>query len=452
VTTPHAAASLPVKVIPLPSQRTFQPGDDLVDAIAEAMQAQQLTFATHDVLLVTSKVVSLTEGAVVHRSDGDLTTVRREQARHDAQDIVADSPHVLVTRTAHGFVAANGGIDASNLHDDTQLLLLPDNPDRSAATLRQAVQDRFAVELAVIITDTFGRPWRMGQTDVALGVSGIRALRDERGRTDRYGHLLDVTEAAIADALAGASDLVRHKASGTPFVLIRGVDPELFDRTLDGEGAALIRPPERDLFRYGGPTAIERGLSARRTVRQFTPEVPVDPTVLDAAVRAAITVSAPHGSQPWRFIELTAETRTVLLDRMAAAWQADLQRDGVPADVIARRQQRSDTVLRLAPTLIVAFVDVADADTYADRRRQAAEYDLFLLAGGAAIQNFQVTLSAHGAASAWISAPLFCADVIRTSLALPVTYRPLGMIAAGYPLHTPPTRPDTSAEPFWQQR
>lgn len=435
--TPNSAS---ISVIPVPSQATFTHGDDLADAIETALTANALTLQPYDVVLVSSKVVSLTEGATVSRTAGDLTAARRDYARRDAHEIVADSPHVLITRTKHGFVAANGGLDASNVADRTQLLLLPDDPDRSAQILRHALTTRYDVTVAVIITDTFGRPWRMGQTDVALGVSGIHPVRDERGTTDLYGQTLDVTEAAIADALAGAADLVRHKASGTPFVLIRGLDPALFDPTVNAGGQALIREPDRDLFRFGGSTAIEHGLVQRRTIRQFVADQTVPDTVIEAAVRTAIQVSAPHHSQPWRFSALTDTTRQTLLDQMAAAWRTDLTRDGINPEVIDRRLEHSNAVLRQAPTLLVAFVDLAAADTYGDRRRQHAEHELFMLSGGAAIQNFQVTLAAHNAASAWISAPLFCADVIRSALDVPGTYRPLGMLAIGYPATTPPVR------------
>lgn len=442
----------PITVIPVPSRQTFRPGDDLLAGVTSALSEAQVRLAPHDVLLVTSKVVSLTEGALVARDAGDLTAVRRAQARQDAHEIVADAPYVLITRTRHGFVAANGGIDASNLADDTQLLLLPDDPDATATALRHAIRDQMGIDVAVIITDTFGRPWRNGQTDVALGVSGLAPLRDERGDTDRYGHVLDVTEAAVADALAGAADLVRQKASGVPFVVVRGVDRSLFDLSSNTGGAAMVRDADRDLFRFGGATAIEAGLAARRTVRQFDPSRRVDDDIIAAGVRAAITVAAPHHSEPWRFLTLTRPTRTALLDQMATAWQADLAGDGAHETVIAARIARSDAILRAAPTLILAGVDVAAAHHYTDRRRQAAEYDLFLLSGGAAIQNFQVTITAHGAASAWISAPVFCADTIRACLQLPASFRPLGMLAVGFPAEHPAGRPKRPIDRFFSER
>ena len=132
-----------------------------------------------------------------------------------------------MTETPHGFVSANGGIDASNVPGDDHALLLPADPDASAAAIVAAVTARTGVRIGVIVTDTFGRPWRLGQTEVALGVAGTAALRDERGGTDLDGDVLEVTEAAVADEVAGAADLVRTKASGTPFVLVRGLDPRL---------------------------------------------------------------------------------------------------------------------------------------------------------------------------------------------------------------------------------
>jgi coenzyme F420-0:L-glutamate ligase / coenzyme F420-1:gamma-L-glutamate ligase len=152
--------------------------------------------------------------------------------------IVADTPGVLITRTPHGFVAANGGIDGSNVDDGDLALLLPADPDASAAALRADPGRAHRRDVGVVVTDTFGRPWRVGQTDVALGVAGAPALRDERGGRDLDGRPLVVTAPAVADELAAAADLVRTKASGTPFVLIRGLPP---DRP--GTGADLVRHP-----------------------------------------------------------------------------------------------------------------------------------------------------------------------------------------------------------------
>ncbi|MFU8840462.1 MAG: coenzyme F420-0:L-glutamate ligase [Nitriliruptoraceae bacterium] len=440
--------SAALTVVPLPTTHRVRAGDDLADLLLTTVAAQGLTLADGDVVCVASKVVSLAEGAVVALPPGEPRDARRMLARADAAEVVAEAPWVLITRTRHGFVAANGGIDASNVPEGTALLL-PQAPDASAAALRRAVRTRTGVAIGVLITDTFGRPWRTGQTDVALGVAGLPPIRDERGLVDLDGRPLEVTEAAVADELAGAADLVRTKAAGTPFVLIRGFEP---GPGRPGTGAALLRDAATDLFASGGPTAAERAIARRRTVRDFAPEVPVPDAVLEAAVRAAATAPAPHGTRPWRFLRLTETTRTRLLDAMAARWRHDLERDGVPAEAIARRLARSDAVLRPAPVLLLPLVSLADAHDYPDPRRTSAERDLFLLSGGAAIQNLQVVLAAHGLGAAWISSTAFCPGTVRDVLGLDDTEQPLGLVAIGKPEQPPPPRQPTDGEGLLETR
>lgn len=200
---------------------------------------------------------------------------------------MAETPDVLVVETAHGFVCANAGVDASNLPDGV-LSLLPGDPDASARAVAEAVADRTGVRIGVVVTDTFGRPWRMGQTDVAIGVAGIAPLRDERGGTDRHGHPLEVTVAAVADELAAAADLARRKADGAPFVVVRGAPVDLDP---DATARPLVRPPAEDLFRWGG------ALGVFATVEAMGVEVdPGPPVVLrgdpDAVTRARTALSA----------------------------------------------------------------------------------------------------------------------------------------------------------------
>jgi coenzyme F420-0:L-glutamate ligase / coenzyme F420-1:gamma-L-glutamate ligase len=446
-------------LLPLPSPKRFRPGDDLAGALLAAASAAGVALEDGDVVCVASKVVSLVEGAIVALPAGDARAARQQLARDDATAIVADAPWVVITRTRHGFVAANGGIDVSNLpaghdrtepgsdhharsdHDRTEpgadhharsehvALRLPEDPDASAAGLRAALQHRAGVHVGVIVTDTFGRPWRLGQTDVALGVAGMPVVRDERGGVDLDGRPLEVTQAAIADEVAGAADLVRSKASATPFVLVRG----LAHTGRHGRGAELVRPLAEDLFAAGGTTAVERAVTSRRTVRRFDPDRAVPPAALRAAVAAAATAPAPHHTRPWRVLRLTATTRSRLLDAMAATWREDLAGDGLDDEAIARRLGRSDAILRVAPELLVPFVVLDGAHTYPDERRTAAERDLFVLSGGAALQNLQVVLAGHGLGAAWVSSTVFCPDTVRHALALPASWEPLGMVAVGWP-------------------
>lgn len=232
-------------------------GDDLAALIADATQLRG-----GDVLVVAQKVVSKAEGAVATlEPDADVAAVRRALARRLAARVVADTPWALIVETATGLVCANAGVDASNTPIGT-LVLLPDDPDASAARLRERLRDVAGVDVGVVVADTFGRPWRLGQTDVAIGVAGVPALRDERGGVDRQGRRLEVTEVAVADELAAAADLVRRKADGVPAVVVRGF---AYESDEAATARQLVRPRELDLFPRG------RGMLAAAIAEQRWP-------------------------------------------------------------------------------------------------------------------------------------------------------------------------------------
>jgi coenzyme F420-0:L-glutamate ligase/coenzyme F420-1:gamma-L-glutamate ligase len=217
------------------------PGDDLVGLLARAVSDAQ----EGDVLVVTQKVVSKAEAQLVpidpNDPDSKMKIVEAESVR-----ILRRRGELVVSETRHGFVCANAGVDLSNVQDGWAALL-PEDPDRSARRLRDGLRARLDVELAVIISDTFGRPWRRGLTDVAIGCAGIQAVVDLRGTVDGNGRELDATEVCIVDELASAAELVMGKSSGICAAVIRGVDPAWLGR---GEvHAEVVRPPAEDLFR-----------------------------------------------------------------------------------------------------------------------------------------------------------------------------------------------------------
>lgn len=260
-TEPGPAAGR-VEVVALAGLPEVHPGDDLGRLVGDALEATPaaLPLVAGDVLVVTQKVVSKAEGAVV-----DLRTVdprpeavawaeawgrdarQVEVVLREARRIVRMAHGVLITETAHGFVCANGGVDASNVGPGSgdAVTLLPRDPDASAARLRAALRDRFGRDLPVIVSDSFGRPWRWGITDVALGVSGLLPLEDLRGMPDADGRVMRTTVRAVADELASAAELALGKTAGRPVALVRGANPPL------GEGSIrdVLMAPEQDLFR-----------------------------------------------------------------------------------------------------------------------------------------------------------------------------------------------------------
>ncbi len=226
---------------PLTGIGEVRPGDDVAELLIPPLEA--LEPQSGDIVIVTHKIVSKAEGSVVE-IEGDEEAFRRSLIEKEAVSIVRRRGDLVIAETKHGFICANAGIDRSNASPGT-MILLPRDPDQSAHRIRMRLERYFTVDLGVIISDTFGRPWRRGLTDIAIGVSGVTAIKDLRGSTDWTGRVLDVTEVAIADELAAAADLVMGKASGIPGALVRGLESGLGS----GLGSDLIRPPGEDLFR-----------------------------------------------------------------------------------------------------------------------------------------------------------------------------------------------------------
>jgi coenzyme F420-0:L-glutamate ligase/coenzyme F420-1:gamma-L-glutamate ligase len=228
-------------ILPLVGIGHVAPGDEITDLLADSLEP--LAPEPGDVLVVTHKIVSKAEGRVVSVV-GDEETLKRALVEAEAVSIVRRRGGLIIAETKHGFICANAGVDRSNAEPGT-MILLPEDPDRSAHRIRARLRRRLGIDLPVIISDTFGRPWRRGLTDVAIGVSGLEAVVDLKGTRDWVGRELEVTEIAVADELASAADLVMGKAEGIPAALIRGYRGPRGE----GRGQDLVRPPEEDLFR-----------------------------------------------------------------------------------------------------------------------------------------------------------------------------------------------------------
>jgi coenzyme F420-0:L-glutamate ligase/coenzyme F420-1:gamma-L-glutamate ligase len=429
-----------LQVIPVRGLPDFRPGNDLAGAIGAAAP----WIVDGDVLVVTSKAVSKVEGQLVP-SPSDA--VEREQFRRDLIDsetvrLVAQVGRTKIVENRLGIVAAAAGIDASNVRLD-EIALLPVDPDASAAALVDAFADR-GLRVGVVITDTQGRAWRNGVTDVAIGAAGVRVVEDHRGGVDAFGNELVVTQVGLGDEIAATGDLVKGKLAGVPVAVVRGLNaPGRADAGVMQEpgAAALIRPYGEDLFRLGTDLAIEQGrreaVLLRRTVRTFT-EAPVDGQLLARCVGVALTAPAPHSSRPVRFV-LLCEHRAELLDAMRNRWAADLAADGWSPERIARRTARGQ-ILHEAPEVILPFVTGDGRHDYPDEHRRQAERTMFTVAGGAAVQALLVALAAEGLGSAWISSTIFAPDVVRSVLELPADWEPLGAVAVGFAAEPPVVR------------
>lgn len=410
--TVHAVAGIP----------EVGPGDDVAALIGAAVTASGLGLRDGDILCVTSKILSKAEGRVV-RADDREAAIDAEMVR-----LVARRGPTRIVQTRHGFVMAAAGVDASNTPAGT-VLLLPEDPDGSARDIADTLRDRFGVAVGVVVTDTFGRPWREGQTDVAIGCAYVNALMDHRGTIDAFGNELLVTAAATADELAGAGEVVKGKADGVPVAVIRGLgdlvtaEPGLGVRP-------LIRSAESDMFSLGTTEAMREGVLRRRTTQWFASD-PVPGELVRRAVAAALTAPTPFsstssatsasesdGTAPWRFVLLESEMgRKTFTSALA------------------------DSVLERAPYLVVpCYLATAAAGTGTGTRTEFVVASL-----GAAVENFLVTLAADGIGSLWMDTD---SDSVRELLALPDGWEPLGVIAIGKPAETTPSVPPRDPEDF----
>ncbi|HSJ51523.1 MAG TPA: coenzyme F420-0:L-glutamate ligase [Actinomycetota bacterium] len=369
-----------VEIIPVRGVPAVRAGDDLGELLADRMAP--LEPRRGDVVAVTQKVVSKAEGRLVPEGAlGRAGWVERESVR-----VLARRGDLVISQTRHGFVCANAGVDASNVEAGL-LTLLPEDPDASAGRLRSAFADRLGLEVAVVVTDTFGRPWRRGLVNVAIGCAGLPALVDLRGTTDHTGRELEATVVALADEVAAASGLVMGKAARIPAAIVRGV----------GTGGPvvpareLVRPPQEDLF----PASPLLALTAPEP-SSGPWEVPDE--VVQEAARAAMEAAAPGEEAPRLVV---AATSAPARRRLLAALD-----DGGGA-------------LGSAAVLLVPFVRPA-----APEDRDAA-----LAAGGAAVQNLILAFRVQGYPVRWM--PPTRPDAMRSSLEVDDGWVPLGVVAAG---------------------
>ena len=247
-----------ISIIGLDGVPEVRPGDDLAGIILGAVEASGERLRDGDLLVVTHKIVSKAEGRLVDLREVEPSEFARRHAEQWGRDprqievvlresarIVRMANGIIIAETPHGFICANAAVDASNVPGDDIVCLLPRDPDASAAALRDAIRERVGADVPIVITDSFGRAWRMGITNVAIGVAGIAPLADYRGQEDPYGRLLHASVLAVADELAAAAELVHGKVDSRPVALIRGYP---FTRA-EGRARDLLMDPARDLFR-----------------------------------------------------------------------------------------------------------------------------------------------------------------------------------------------------------
>lgn len=230
-----------IQIFPIDGIPEVHQGDDLPDLILDAIGRSETRLIAGDVVVVTHKIVSKAEGRII---DADDEAAYRAAVAAEAKAIIRRRGDLVITQTRHGFICANAGVDRSNVAGG-RAVLLPLDPDRSAHGIRMRIQQAIGIDVPVIVSDTFGRPWRRGQTDIAIGVSGLAVMDDHKGMPDANGRVMEATEIAIVDEIASAADLAMGKTTQIPVAIVRGVAWE----SGSGRATDLVRPPHEDLFR-----------------------------------------------------------------------------------------------------------------------------------------------------------------------------------------------------------
>jgi coenzyme F420-0:L-glutamate ligase / coenzyme F420-1:gamma-L-glutamate ligase len=255
---PPTPQSNEIRVIPIPLSDEIQPNDSVLDKLLQSMHKRKCYFERGDILILKHKIISKAEGQIIDLSAIDPSSQSRDWAKkyhldarvvelalRESVSVIRQKNGVLITETRHGFICANGGVDVSNVDGGKRALLLPEDPDRSARKLHREIRQRTGLELPILITDTFGRPWREGLVDFCIGIAGMKPLRDDRGRRDPHGYKLQASVEAIADELACAAGLACGKLNRTPACIIRGFHCQ----PGNGRTGELLRPAATDLFR-----------------------------------------------------------------------------------------------------------------------------------------------------------------------------------------------------------
>ena len=394
-----------VRVIPLTGIPEVTPGDDLAALLVRAIESERLRLEDDDIVAVTQKVVSKAEGRVVAEGpDGKVAWVARETQR-----VVATREELVIAETRHGFVCANAGVDASNVAPGF-LTLLPEDPDGSAERIRNAIADATGARIGVVVTDTFGRAWRQGVVNVAIGCAGLPSIVDLRGSKDAVGRVLEATIVAMADEVAAASGLVMGKAGGIPAAVVRGVRAE--EAPLPA--SELIRSPEEDLFRESLQQTLTSIRAAVRFGRGDVPRAPVEDAVRAALHAARVAFSAldeeGEGADRWLFVGVR------------------------PGPVRLRLEAALDDAygptLAEAPLLIVPLIACAEVGG-SDVDGSSPERDAVRIRAGAGIQSLRLALHAQGFSSSWSGATLGRRVETLDALGIADEWTPLGVIAAG---------------------
>ena len=445
-----------IEIIGLQGIPLINPGDDLSNIIINALEQNKLSLMNGDIILIAQTIISKSSGRIINlknikpsekalslyeeitpkakRKNVPIKTPEHIQAILDESIEIVKAEHVLITETKQGFVCANAGVDKSNIEGEDNVALLPVNSDEISQKIRDSLKNKTQQNVAVIITDSFGRPFRVGAVGVALGVAGIESLIDKRGALDLFGHELQSTIIGQVDNLASAAQLVMGEADeGLPVVIIRGYK---FDLTESTSIQSILREKNLDLFRIdGSANYLINTLKKRRSYKSEFDLKSVDKNLIKECIEVSRWAPSAHNGQFWRYIIIEeGKTRVKLIDEMNTKLRNDLLNDGKSEEFINNKIETRKASFLHAPILILQCLETTDLEKYKDVERSDNEFIMGVQSVSASATYLLLAFQARNLAACWYCAPLFAKDIVKKILEIPNSYIPMAFFTVGYPL------------------
>jgi coenzyme F420-0:L-glutamate ligase/coenzyme F420-1:gamma-L-glutamate ligase len=437
-----------VKNIPFIKRR-----DDIAEIIIDSLNLDGLSLKEGDILVIAQSIVSKSSGYIrnlknikpskkAHKLYEEITNKAKEfdipskspeliQAIMDESKEIIKCEHVIIVETKHGFICANAGIDKSNVNGYDNVTLLPEDSDKEAEKIRLKIKAMTNKDVAIIISDSFGRPFRKGAVGVAIGISGIQALLDKRGSKDLSGKTLQSTIVGQIDNLASAAQLIMGEADeGLPVVIIRGYSYKLSN---ESSITHIIREKNTDVFRsIDEEMLVLKYLKSRRSYKLEFKDDLVNINDIKDCIDIARFAPSAHNGQHWRYVILEKEsTRDFLIEKMNEKLIEDLKKDGRSDSYISKKVRKTRLKFKKAPFLVLLCLDTKELEKYNDPEKDHLEYIMGVQSVSSSATYFIIALEAKGLASCWYCAPLFAPEIVKNILNLPQSYIPMAFFTVG---------------------
>ncbi|MHA1437688.1 MAG: coenzyme F420-0:L-glutamate ligase [Promethearchaeota archaeon] len=443
-----------IQIIGLNKIPLIKKGDNIPELIIRALEREKLSLMNNDIVVIAQTIISKSIGKIRNLKEVkptkkalklfDIISPKAKekgispkspeliQAIIDESKEILKAEHVLITETKHGFICANAGIDKSNIEGTENVSLLPKDPDSDANYIRTELKKKTNKDIAVIISDSFGRAFRKGAVGVAIGVSGIEAILDKRGSKDLFGYQLQSTIIAQVDSLASAAQLVMGEANeGIPVVIIRGYK---FKMCKNASIKAILREKHLDLFQKETHPSLEKILKTRRSYKLDFSNTNIDKKLIEECIDIARWAPSAHNSQFWRYIILEKDSlRKTLVNKMNEKLKIDLKKDGKPEDFINKKIKKTRKQFLEAPFLILLCLDSTDLEKYPNSDRENNEFIMGVQSISCSAIYFLLALHIKHLVACWYCAPLFAKKIIKEVLILPESYVPMAFFTVGYP-------------------